>query len=255
MGVVRHICFWSAVFGLIWFGTSPTSYDNITSSVLSTISSVELWGYNLHGSQDIPQGPISPDVLQELLSNVDTVWNLEDLTTRHELPGTIRCYPSTGGIIVAPHVSAVELDFLGLDRFNGCNRSLNQEDETAFCRKVVQVGGKWWKSDKDRLEAHTGARAMTEEERAVRFFCWPTGGGVWVLKIKQWESVEDESRIQNALSMEERCHAIEMSGGIFYDDPQNYDDIQGCAGSDLFEKDMSRTVTSTMVIIINCIAA
>ena len=46
----------------------------------------------------------------------------------------IRCWPSVGGIMVADRVSAVELEFIHLDRFHVTHRSFNETEENTFCR-------------------------------------------------------------------------------------------------------------------------
>ena len=56
------------------------------------------------------------------------------------------------------------------------------------------------------------------------FLGWPENGGVWVLR-ETWDDSEGRAvaRIKLAKTMEERCRAIEMSGGTFYLDAKDCD--------------------------------
>jgi hypothetical protein len=55
----------------------------------------------------------------------------------------VHCWPSVGGIIIAERVPAVELAYIGLDRFHTTPRSLNETEEDVFCMQLRKVGGKW----------------------------------------------------------------------------------------------------------------
>jgi hypothetical protein len=135
---------------------------------------------------------------------------------------TVMCWPSVGGIIAAEHVQSVELDFLGLDRFNAVNRTYNLvEDE--FCRRLRLVGGKWWSSYWDFFDAtQDRARKLTPEEEEVLYLGWPKSDGVWVLRLPDqntfWYGFD---RAKNAHTMEERCTALEMSGATFFENPED----------------------------------
>ena len=59
---------------------------------------------------------------------------------------TIYCWPSMGGIIIAERVLAVELAYIGLDRFHSTPRSSNHTEEDLFCTRLRKIGGKWWSS-------------------------------------------------------------------------------------------------------------
>ena len=87
------------------------------------------------------------------------------------------------------------------------------------------VGGKWWKSYWDYRQATVHrSRMMYPDEREVLFLDWPEEGGVWVLRYdNQKQVVGDIGTIYNALAMEERCKAIEISGGTFFENPEECD--------------------------------
>ncbi|MCJ1455116.1 hypothetical protein MMC28_005470 [Mycoblastus sanguinarius] len=156
----------------------------------------------------------------------------DKLTRRHEISGfgssnIVRCWPSDGGILVATRVTGVELEYLGLDRFHGQNRSSDQIEEDAFCRSLRRIGAKWWESEWDWLQATSKARKMTDDEKAVVMLGWLKEGGVWVLRIESEEHyVPEMGRIWNAFTMEERCRAIELSGGTFYRDLGHCDETK-----------------------------
>jgi len=131
----------------------------------------------------------------------------------------VHCWPSVDGIIIAEGVHAVELAYIGLDRFHTTPRSPNATDEDAFCMQLRKLGGKWW-SSYDDFEMATKAklRMMWPDEREVLFLGWPEEGGVWVLRYENWKMVKgDLGPVWNALNMEERCMALERCGAVFFE--------------------------------------
>jgi hypothetical protein len=62
-------------------------------------------------------------------------------------------WPSTGGILIADDCGAVELDFLGLDRFAETYwRGPENPDPVAddeLCRKLRKIGAKWYADNRD----------------------------------------------------------------------------------------------------------
>jgi hypothetical protein len=136
---------------------------------------------------------------------------------------TVVCWPSIGGLIIADRVTPVELTFLNLPRFTSTPRSLNQTAEDLFCRQLRKIGGKWFSSHWDWSAKYVQmSKGMKPEEMEVLTLGWPETGGVWVLRRQsQWgEDRGNSLRVRNALSMGERCEAIEMSGGVFYKRPE-----------------------------------
>jgi hypothetical protein len=136
---------------------------------------------------------------------------------------TVICWPSVGGLIIADRVTPVELTFLSLPRFTSTPRSLNQSAEDAFCRQLRKIGGKWFPGHWDWWAKYVQmSRGMTISEMEVLTLGWPESGGVWVLR-RQSRWGEDRGwslRVRNAVSIQERCEAIEMSGGVFYERPE-----------------------------------
>ncbi|KAK6519754.1 hypothetical protein TWF506_000053 [Arthrobotrys conoides] len=144
------------------------------------------------------------------------------------------CYPSTGGYLWATHVSTVELDLLGLDRFKEQDRSFNETEEDAFCERFQLLDP--LHDDLDDLEKYNYIPPPEGDNRKrPRFrhiFCWPKTGGAWVKRLTYTKelgwytpggdmkvSTEGDSSltgaIWNARTMEERCQAFERAGGKF----------------------------------------
>jgi hypothetical protein len=142
----------------------------------------------------------------------------------------VMCWPSVGGIIANTHVSSVELDFLHLSRFEASPRSSNAEEEDVFCRQLRRTGGKWWSSYADFIEAvDARMRPISANEREALLLGWPEDGGVWVMKESNWYELGREPgswRLRNAHTMEERCKAMEMSGAVYYANPEDYEPVK-----------------------------
>lgn len=160
---------------------------------------------------------------------------LEEPTDRFELVSpanwnTVMCWPSVGGIIVNTHVSSVELDFLKLSRFEAVPRSENISEEDEFCRQLRRTGGKWWVSYGDFIEAvDAKMRPISAKERESLLLGWPKDGGVWVMKETNWYNFSREPgswRLRNAHTMEERCKAMEMSGAVYFENPEDCDSVK-----------------------------
>ena len=183
----------------------------------------------------IPPVPVGPDPDKEPTERIEFL----NLGRSNFVMG----WPSVGGIIIAESVQSVELDFLGIDRFMPAQRSYNQTEEDAFCRKLRLVGGKWWESYWDYRLVENKSRQMTMEESQVLYLGRPKDGGVWVIRLPNrnrfWYGFD---RHRNAHTMEERvrrralftpvcrtllidilysqCKALELSGGTFFEDPE-----------------------------------
>lgn len=125
-------------------------------------------------------------------------------------------WPSTGGVWVHEDCYGVELDFLGLDRFepSATQRLSLQEDK--FCERLERIGGRFYASE---FEYNKGQGSRERHSRL--WIGWPAGNpteGLWVLKTQYLESATlGVSRIKNALTMEERCKAIEMLEGRYFE--------------------------------------
>lgn len=130
--------------------------------------------------------------------------------------------PSKGGVYI-PSRSAIELDCLGLDRFETALPSADPDEEDALCAKMRQVGAVWWSS----IEKSTGSWeddfVGLRPEKKQRFIGATLQGGVWVLETDLLDSSNRQlGRIDKARGMEEeKCRVIERFGGTFYADPSD----------------------------------
>jgi len=123
--------------------------------------------------------------------------------------------------------SAMELEYLGVDRFETALPSADPAEEDSLCARMRLLGPEWWPS----LEAYNqawrqdfqnqGRGCMQQhQEETVRFFAVASQGGVWVLEAGEKEcSSRQLGRINNARDMEEKCRQIEKFGGTFYAAP------------------------------------
>lgn len=154
---------------------------------------------------------------------------------RHGLgPGTVlRGYPSElGGVYVLEGVLGVELEFLGLGRFETTERrdsDLDSEEarreEDEWCAKLRKLGAVWWESEAD-YDWSNFEGTYGQGEGSLMKVGYPASGGVWVLKM----SIEEADKkgagiIYNAFTMEERCMVIEKLGGVFYSNPMECPDL------------------------------
>ena len=101
-------------------------------------------------------------------------------TTFGSKPGAIvRGWPSTGRLYVFVGSSVVELDFLGVDRFNSTPRSVDQVAEDAHCSMMRKLGANWYAGNWEYVQKALQPPSPSEP---VLVFGWPEGGGVWCLK-------------------------------------------------------------------------
>lgn len=131
----------------------------------------------------------------------------------------VYAWPSTGGRLELQNPSAFELDILGVrDYSTESNRSTDAAEEDAFVQRLRRLGGTFYKYQ-------YGIRHRDDLGREIdTWLGWPEDeehkGGVWVLKIQKSEAlVKMTGRIRLATTMQDRCRAIEMCGGVFYASP------------------------------------
>lgn len=153
---------------------------------------------------------------------------LEKSTNRTEFTASsltiVRGWPSTGGFYTLS-CDGVELEFLGLDRFEPTPRSQNPAEEDAFCANMRKLGADWYRDQEAEVADSLGGQYRTNY--VVKAFGWPADGAVWALKMPYMESyMKGIGRIRNAFSMEERCRQIEKLGGVFYSDPAECPDLK-----------------------------
>ncbi len=151
-------------------------------------------------------------------------------TTRYSIhTGQTTCYPSSGGIWMSD-LGPVELQYLGINRFNTTLRSPYQVEEDIFCRELRKFGGAWY-NPKSGKELLVGGYCHELDEfkpvysvmRAVGFD-GGRGGGVWVLGVEQGTGRFPAGMlaVRNALTMEERCMALRNLGAVYCAD------VAGC---------------------------
>jgi CheY-like chemotaxis protein len=124
-------------------------------------------------------------------------------------------FPSKGGVYEL-YCSPVELDFLGLDRFETALPSSDPAEEDALCAKMRLLGAEWWLCP----SIHGRPEGAYMDKGALHRCCVP--GGVWALETNSddWRD-RQLGRINNARDMEEKCRQIERFGGAFYADPRD----------------------------------
>lgn len=154
----------------------------------------------------------------------------EEPTERIYLGGwnIVMCYPSVGGIIINRHVSSVELDFLNLSRFEPTPRFSDPIEEDMFCRQLRRTGGKWWASFASyHWVVVLKSGPMSAKEREALVLGWPEHGGVWVMRESNWGDISRGGwGWRNAYTMEERCKALEMSGAVYYANPEDCEPVK-----------------------------
>ncbi|KAF2435297.1 hypothetical protein EJ08DRAFT_333767 [Tothia fuscella] len=131
-------------------------------------------------------------------------------------------WPSTGGVLVLQTYNGLDLDFLGLDRFNSTLQSHDPIEQDVHCDKMRRLGAVWFESV-HAWDYYT-IKSYTEPDlyEPVIITGWPITGGVWALKMTTKEArIRGCGRLSNALDMDERCKMIEMLGGSFYADPED----------------------------------
>lgn len=146
----------------------------------------------------------------------------------HNAPGaSVRGWPSKGGLYTLYSCFTVELDFLGLDHFKEADRPQNSTsaaaDEEAHCRRMRQLGAKWWPNPDDEAQwSFMNPPESWPLEKPVNYFGWPAQGGVWALNTTLiGASYMGAGRIHIAITMEERCKMMEDLGAVFYAEPED----------------------------------
>ena len=117
--------------------------------------------------------------------------------------------------------SVFELNFFGiLDHFMESDKSVDVDVEDKFVHRLRRLGGTF-------SEYQYGFRQYeTLYDEIHTWLGWPEDeehrDGVWVLRMKKEETCgRMTGRIRLATTMQDRCRAIEMCGGIFHAIPTN----------------------------------
>jgi hypothetical protein len=133
-------------------------------------------------------------------------------------------------VIIRENADLVELKQLGFDPLDPPSiRSAGQEGR-CLLRGPRKFGGKWWRSEKKRLDVqfvHWNDAEPTDEELRFVWFGWLKEGGLLAIQFEQ-----DERLDEMAATMEERCKLLtDRFGARFYEDPALYDGL-----ADVFPK-------------------
>ena len=151
-----------------------------------------------------------------------TQWNTNKRTEFGSNGCAVFAWPSTGGVLVKEPADIVDLEYLGLDRFQPSSRSTDALEEDLFCERMRKLGAAWWESEEDYTDVLLGMRERSPVESSEIVFGWPSAGGVWVLRLDDREKLpKDFGKIHMALTMDERCRVIEGYGGTFYLNPED----------------------------------
>lgn len=150
-------------------------------------------------------------------------------TTRYNIQtGITACYPSSGGIWLAD-LGPVELQHLGINRFDSTERSWNKAEEDRFCHELRTFGGSWYNpKSPDDLWVGGECGELDEFEPVFsidRRVAFPQKEGVWVL------GKDDQTGrfplgiagVGNSLTMEERSMVLERLGAVYCHDVTNCD--------------------------------
>ncbi|KAF3385483.1 hypothetical protein F1880_001728 [Penicillium rolfsii] len=137
--------------------------------------------------------------------------------------GITACYPSSGGIWLA-NIGPVELQYLGINRFDSTERSWNKAEEDHFCHELRTFGGSWYNpKSPDDLWVGSECRELDEFEPVLsidRRVAFPEKGGVLVLVIDERTGrfPLEMAGVRNSLTMEERSMMLERLGAVYCDD-------------------------------------
>ena len=171
-------------------------------------------------------------------------------------------YPSKGGVLIRS-ADAVELTWLGLDRFEAAQKSFGRAEEDSFCRRLKMLGAQDFSSYNDwrhqLLEDEKDVLEVVSVERVVDRWEIETGWpaqpwvvvaedgeecctGVWIWRhlpltyqprtgeerVEQWKTAQKMRLLKLTLNMEERCRIIEKIGGAWYDDWMDCQELKAC---------------------------
>ncbi|RYP60207.1 hypothetical protein DL769_008231 [Monosporascus sp. CRB-8-3] len=140
---------------------------------------------------------------------------------------TVYGYPSSGGVLVLPYCNGVDLAFLDIPRFEPVERSKDPAAEDRHCQRMRRLGA-WKFTNVGEYERMPYLSPEKLNRMILVVAAWPQGGaGVWVITMRVGEAAEKGlARVWNALSMDERCEAVEKLGGKIYHDPADCPDLE-----------------------------
>lgn len=91
---------------------------------------------------------------------------------------TIFGYPSTGGMLVKEKASILDMDLLSLPRLNAVERSFDNAEKDAFCKRLRRVGATWWQYN-HKCDVNLGKYSdelVTDEQKQIMVYGWLADG-------------------------------------------------------------------------------
>lgn len=149
-----------------------------------------------------------------------------DRTEFRSLGGTIYGYPSTGGVLIKA-ADPVDMIFLSLSCLGANDRAQDTETEDRFCRRMLQVGAKWWPSKRSWLLSGRSDYNLTEEQSKIMVFGWPPDEqGVWFLRYdNETQLPADFGRISLVTSMDAKIEVMKSFNAIFVNDASRIEEL------------------------------
>jgi hypothetical protein len=114
-------------------------------------------------------------------------------------------------------------------------RSINATEENEFCERLQKLGPIWYE---DELWYRYSTNGYTPDipcfypekcpiptaQKPPVFYGYPSTGGLWVLELVHWKEKWriGMGKLNNVFTMDERSKVIEMLGGKFYADSEEY---------------------------------
>ncbi|RYP86128.1 hypothetical protein DL769_000806 [Monosporascus sp. CRB-8-3] len=160
-------------------------------------------------------------------------------------------WPSRGGLIVLPRVTALDLTFLNLDATDFSSyshRNPDQDLEDAFCKRLLLLGAKWFDSharyafvcgvaeDLDveiqALEDGEQPPPTKMERRWVNVAWLPDGKGFWVAEfetmMRGWQERGNlppagAARVALVRDMQQKGAILKELGGRFFERVEEYE--------------------------------
>ncbi|KAI0850599.1 hypothetical protein F5Y00DRAFT_268344 [Daldinia vernicosa] len=135
----------------------------------------------------------------------DTDWDVPEPETRRVVFGThstgVCSYPSSGGFLVSPHSSGVDLLFLQLSRFDPAERSEDPTAEDQQCARMRMLGA-WRFTSTDEYKTTKIFNPENLWGKTTVVAAWPESGvGVWVVVARK----NDVSYRQSATELVSIC--------------------------------------------------
>lgn len=160
-------------------------------------------------------------------------------------------WPSRGGLVVLPQVTALDLTFLNLDATNFSSyshRNPDQDLEDAFCKRLLLLGAQWFDSHAryafvcgvaENLDVEIQAIENGEqlpptkmERRWVSVAWLPNGKGFWVAEfetmMRGWQERNnlppaEAARVALAGDMQQKAAIVRELGGKFFERVEDYE--------------------------------